>query len=305
MKRLGESNIHHLHNQTYRSVIFALNSISAPVPEKRWEEVFKGNSLDFRQEFFVIDGNTGGLVVNTPTTVKLLMTVDGGKTWTETDTKLSTIEVRSVAFQDKNTGYISLFGKGVYRTLDGGKTWEMIHDCTCGITADSNSVSIVDGYYTYYSTDKGETFTEKEAGFLLFQNPVSSFRFGKKVIFVFSEGLLISEDSGINWENPGNNFNHVSGVAAINSTNWYLVSGSSLYVTENAGDDWTELAYETNGYIPAAKNDTLLVHRSNHIQWTTDGKNFFTDDDDVRNIHMFAIGNNILGFGNDRIYRRK
>lgn len=270
-----------------------------------WDTVFSGSSLDFREEYFAINQNTGVLAVNTPTTVKLLKTIDGGKNWDLIDTKITTLEVRSIAFQNKDLGYISFFGKGVYKTEDGGVSWSKIYDCTCGLTADSESLTILNQNEILYSTDKGATFTKQTTDFWLFQNPISSFRFGNEVYSYFAEGLLKSTDSGKTWENTNVNFSSITSITPISKLKWYLISKSNLFVTEDAGKNWEQVDNENYYYLSAAKKDTLFVNRNNNLYWTIDGKTFNKDEDYVNSINLFSIGDNILGFNNNVIYRRK
>jgi photosystem II stability/assembly factor-like uncharacterized protein len=270
-----------------------------------WDTVYTGSGFDFREEYFAIDNNTGGLAVNTPTTVKILMTIDGGKKITETDTKLTTLEVRSVAFQTKDVGYISLFNQGVLRTEDGGKNWTKIYDGAGGLTANNNSFTIIDGSKVLYSTDKGATFIEQTVDFGLFQNPGSSFRFANEVYFWFFEGLLKSADGGKTWENANVTFSSISSMTAISSTKWYLTSREKLFLTEDKGINWRQVDNENYYYISAAKSDTLFINRGKNINWTKDGVTFKVDDEVTKNINMFAIGTNLIGFNNDRIFRRK
>lgn len=276
------------------------------IKKNNWDVAYKGNTtLAYSNNFFVINDKTGGIAVNTPTTVMILMTTNGGLDWTEINTGITSLAVWAVDFQNKDVGYISLFEKGTFKTEDGGKTWSFIHECTCGITADINSVTLVSNYATFYSTDNGATFTEQDFDHWQFQNPTNSFRFGDKVYYYFNEGIAVSEDGGLNWLNANMNFSTILGMVPMNNTKWFLISGNNLFVTSDAGNDWQQVDNESYNHHPAAKGDTLFVNRNGYIQWTKDSKNFTIDEDEVKNINLFSIGNNLFGFSNNTLYRRK
>jgi hypothetical protein len=303
-------------NYQYR--IYAYNSNNSPETFSNeldlktmiliWDTVYSNPSMDFRKRGVVLNSTTAFIGANTATSAKILKTIDAGKTWTILDTKVSTLEIRSIAFQSESVGYVSLFNKGVYRTVDGGGTWNKINDCTCGLSADANSLSIIDQQNTYYTTDKGVTFTQKSVPFTTFQNPISSFRFLNSVVAYFFEGMVKSTDGGINWANSSPQLAPVYSITPINLTKWFAIAGNnaSIYLTNNSGSSWTQLSSITSGAnLMAAKNDTLFVNKNGSIYWTLDGSSFILDDDRIVNYNLLSIGNNLIGFSNGIIVKRR
>jgi photosystem II stability/assembly factor-like uncharacterized protein len=303
-------------NYQYR--IYAFNSNNPPEKYTNevdlktmiliWDTVYSNSSMEFRQKGIVLNSTTAFIGANTPTSAKILKTNDAGKTWSIIDTKIPTLEIRSIAFQSETVGYVSLFAKGVYRTIDGGNTWNKINDCTCGLSADANSLSIIDQLNTYYSTDRGATFTQKSVSFTAFQNPISSFRFTNSVIAYFVEGMVKSVDGGINWTSANPQLTPVYSVTPINQTKWFAIAGNNgtLYQTTNAGSSWTQLTSNASGArLMAAKNDTLFVNKSGSVYWTLDGNSFTLDHDRALDYNLLAIGNNLIGFYNGTIVKRR
>ena len=303
-------------NYQYR--IYAFNSNNPPINYSNevdlktliliWDTVYSNASLEFRQKGIVLNNTTAFIGANTPTSAKILKTNDAGKTWSIIDTKISTLEIRSIAFQSETVGYVSLFAKGVYRTIDGGATWSKINDCTCGLSADANSLSIIDQLNTYYTTDKGATFTQKSVSFTAFQNPISSFRFTNSVVAYFVEGMVKSNDGGINWSSASPQLTPVYSITPINQTKWFAIAGNNgtLYQTNNSGSSWTQVSSNASGArLMAAKNDTLFVNKGGSVYWTLDGNSFTLDHDRALDYNLLSIGNNLIGFYNGTIVKRR
>lgn len=303
-------------NYQYR--VYAFNSTETPTQFTNevdlktlilvWDTVFTNQTMNFGRNGIVVNGTTAFIGANTPTSAMIIKTTDAGKTWSVIDTKIPTLQIRSIAFQSESVGYVSLFAKGVYRTVDGGANWTKIKDCTCGLTADANSMSILDQLTTYYSTDKGVTFTQKSATFTTFQNPVSSFRFNNNVYAYFVEGIAKSTDGGINWSSAIQQLSPLYSITPINENKWYANVGTTglLYKTENAGGNWSLLPgnVEANMFM-AAKNDTLFLNKNGYVYWTIDGTTLNIDHDKPLQSNLLSIGNKLIGFNNGIVVKRR
>jgi photosystem II stability/assembly factor-like uncharacterized protein len=72
----------------------------------------------------IVSGHSVGIVMHT---------VDGGATWT-TLSRFADSFVADLHFLDAQTGWVTLLGKGVYQTLDGGVTWNRVAAVDYGLS---------------------------------------------------------------------------------------------------------------------------------------------------------------------------
>lgn len=90
-------------------------------------------------------------------------TTDGGDTWIE-QTSLPTNSLQDVYFRDSLTGFIpSSWTNNLYKTNDGGATWNIVNGITFNYGRFSNEINgqiLLVGDPTYLSTDFGENWTE-------------------------------------------------------------------------------------------------------------------------------------------------
>ncbi len=90
---------------------------------KKWKIQNRRSDVGFRDVYFV-DRKSGWVVGVTESGEAgvLVMTTDGGKTWSEKD--IETIDFSSVTFLDKQRGIIFSSSGLALITIDGGKTWK-------------------------------------------------------------------------------------------------------------------------------------------------------------------------------------
>lgn len=104
-----------------------------------WEEKnsdmhrFAKNYLN--QDMFFVDQNTGWILMQNEFMIgdvyakKMLYTENNGLTWTSYEIPMSDI-INSICFSDKNKGYVVGDNGNIYKTNNGGKTWEKIRSGT-------------------------------------------------------------------------------------------------------------------------------------------------------------------------------
>jgi photosystem II stability/assembly factor-like uncharacterized protein len=166
----------------------------------------ESNFLHYYQDIFFLD-NLRGWVVGSAWQFNsaFLSTNDGGLTWTEHTEPENFLGLNSVIFMDSLNGFITGSEKYLFRTSNGGETWE--------ITANS-------------------------FGRLL---SVHSSHDGKKIWAVGEQGTLIaSDDGGRNWTTKSTHIaNFLYDIKFCNSKIGWAV-GDKVVKTEDGGKHWTE-----------------------------------------------------------------
>ena len=202
-------------------------------------------------------------------------TEDGGKTWTNVlfisehtgcwqihmDPRYPNI-VYAAAHQRQrrlNTGVFGGPESGIYRSLDGGLSWEQMKS---GLPKDAVGriglaispvnpdvifaiIEAKEGAGTYRSEDRGSSWTKQSSyatsyGFYmhrLYCDPVDVDR-----IYAMDVFMKVSDDAGKTWENVGEKYKHVDNHALWidPSDNRHLISGcdGGVYETFDSGKNW-------------------------------------------------------------------
>ncbi len=168
----------------------------------------------------------------------------------------------AIHFIDVNTGFVS-GDKEVFRTLDGGESWEMVYQSP-GLTnvklfditsLDDTTFFIAGGRYApqatsmvLKSTDKGDNWykanTPLETDWLndiLFVNDSIGYAAGDHAT------ILKTYDRGENWEKlPFNTDVFLNGLHFFDANNGLVVGGlhsntTSIFRTDDGGQSWTEI----------------------------------------------------------------
>lgn len=179
---------------------------------------------------------------------------------------------------NKETIYVTTFGGGVFKTLNGGISWDPVNEGLPLLALDSRSIIInpdnsghlylasADGIYQ--SLDGGDSWTKKDRGL-----SNSDIRFvaltqrNTKLLYAAaSNGVYKSEDSGTNW-NLSLSVPDARSVA-INPGNTnivYAATWDGIYKTGNGGTKWDKLKGEPGRgrvwsvTIDPIKNNTVYI----------------------------------------------
>ena len=228
---------------------------------------------------------------------------DAGKTWTHIGLEKAGLIARIVIHpQDANVAYVAVLGnifgpnpeRGVYRTRDGGKTWELVlkvspqtgaTDVTMDVknpntliasmwtvqrtpwTIDSGSKSMESGIFR--STDGGNTWQKLGKGLpqgvMVGKSSVSISQADPKRVYALVEaagdngGVYTSQDGGDSWTK-------VSGTRNLLQRAFYYVH---IYADPQAAD--TAYAVNTSSYKTVDGGKTWTVvgtpHGDNHDFW--------------------------------------
>lgn len=140
--------------------------------------------------------------------------VDGGLSWQRFGPLTSYGEIK---FNPDNSliGYIGDNSYGVYKTMDGGQTWEIKNQGLTGMTAFQVDTSRI--------------------------NPLRIY-----ALFGDSPGVYRSDDGANSWTFlPLDSFDHVNAVREdpFNSQMVYLAGGSGFYTSTNAGLSWLNIGW--------------------------------------------------------------
>ena len=238
--------------------------------------------------------------------IGILKSLDGGMTWQETGLTWSFDQHRVVlsmrfAPNDPNTIWAAT-SEGLYRTTDGGATWELKHDVLMAMDVvidpmNPNKIFVAHGQLNstpdpglYRSTDGGDSWALLAGGLpvanfgrtpLAIRNTVPggpatvyagvSDANTRQVIGLFrstNDGANWSNLAGVNWAGGQAWYDNVIGVSQHNP-NLVLCGGLDWYRSTNGGSSLGQVSYWYNGYmgeIPpgGAEGPGDYVHADQH-----------------------------------------
>ncbi|WP_179353216.1 YCF48-related protein [Winogradskyella vidalii] len=160
------------------------------------------SSIYFRELFFINESTIFAASYGSG----VYKSTDGGLNWLNVNTNAS--YGVDLFFKNENEGYVGTINEGMFRTLDGGNTWSQV------------PLEPVDSYLHVYST-----YILNDIGFS-----------GS------SAGLLKTIDGGDTWERTYINLGQdIKFLHAINEVEWYAVSESMVFKSNDAGASWTTI----------------------------------------------------------------
>lgn len=161
-----------------RIFIIALALLSTSSLAQNWVRVFNAPTTVTSGFFFNEDiGFIGtGIYVSTGTPAAIYYTTDGGKSWTRSllPNQNITGQFTDIWFKDRNVGYallkqgIEKGWSGIYRTLDGGLSWDLLHQADFGVAIreTKRGIFFTDRFYGIKrSIDNGLTFQTVKPAF--------------------------------------------------------------------------------------------------------------------------------------------
>jgi photosystem II stability/assembly factor-like uncharacterized protein len=195
---------------------------------------------------------------------QLAITVDGGQTWSLKS--ITSGYAYTFQFLTPSTGYYNDYNKGIYKTSDTGKTWNLVYD----------------------GTGKGPNF------FFDFLDSSNGFA-------MVNAHINKTTDAGNNWQVLASNITDTSfktfyRMQFLDTLNGYFGSPNGLFKTSDGGKSWTNcLARPTTFMVPHFfdKNNGYCL-AANTIYKTTNGGNTWTvscklGQDDFSGMHFLDI----------------
>lgn len=204
---------------------------------------------------------------------------DEGKTWQQKVTidkkkSIKNIEIISIKINpvDSKIIFIGAKEKGLYRTLDGGETWQQTplnNGDIYSVDIDPKAANIIyaAGYFgtlgkIYKSDNNGEDFkeiySETHAKTSVLSLGIDSYD-TRKVYAGTSEGALLkSVDSGRSWILQNRLKSEITCIAINPHDTRHILIGTDsggIFKTENGGEEWKSLEENLKGF-----NKTNKVH---------------------------------------------
>jgi len=252
----------------------------------------------------------------TPFGFKTTVTTNGGLNWSSNTSKFSFDgRPQNMLFFDSKNGYGGYY-KGVAKTVDGGLNWteQKFKNYTFSLTTDkalivftTDSVHVIEnGSLTSHYRDN-QNLREFFGG----DNPL--FFYTDNAIYLHSRSnlnALKSEDNGKTWQALTFGISYTNEIHVLNSTTWYTLSNSSLYVTKDAGVTWSKVdnaSYNTlkitNGIIFTERGDSP---QSLKLMYSTDGINYKENKLASKyGYQFFTLNGRVYYTYGKNLYRRK
>ena len=200
-----------------------------------------------------VNDNTGfatGQTFVTNFAPDFIKTVDGGANWTSLDVPVTSDErLDALFFLDTSTGYVAGQTGKIYKTINGGTSWNILFDSTAELK-DIVFLNVNTGFAVgskgtiLKTTDAGVTWTTKISGD---NNFISTIKFINTTtgLAVSSSGKILKTiDAGETWSTVFTSSKNLTSIAIVN--NKILVGGSAdfsingnviLSSTDN-GNNW-------------------------------------------------------------------
>ena len=212
-------------------------------------------------------------------------TTDGGQTWQYASIIKDSASTwnQSVAFMDADTGLALLYPSGVYRTIDGGATWNQVSAPSgefvdIAFTPQNNVIIGGSSGQVLQSTDAGKTWKavvplNTTSGYYSYITFVSA-----DTGYVAGTNILKTTDGGTTWLQMPFVNGAVSGLSFINSTTAFATGDINngtgfLYKTTDGTNTWNTVMH-TPGYFTSASfpdNNLGYVTNDDMIWKTSNG----------------------------------
>ncbi len=176
---------------------------------------------------------------------------------------------------DSDLMFVSCDMSGSYRSLNGGRSWQMIHSAELNSSRGCRPMFVGDSIYWILngqlriSIDKGETWAPVADGQVPWDNNVTRLAYlpGNPPILIVGagNGVYVSDDSGQTWKTGVKGSGDVSGLAA-NGTHVFASIGNQVWKSSDKGATWKSIEvpgtenYPVTGLAAGAVADTQLVY---------------------------------------------
>ena len=224
---------------------------------------------------------------------------DQGKTWTRRDTGLEDFSVRAIAVDPHDANFLVAGGlTGVYRTRDGGESWEKISD---QINVESVAIDPRTNDRIYVGTwrqgqrtdDGGKTWKLINNGMVLDTDMFSIFIQPDHPdnVWVATCGWVYnSTDRGEKWTRFRDGFDnrriHAIEASPCNPDELYAGSVAGLYRSEDAGKTW----YAVSDPDLVINEIALHPQRPNRVVIGVEGDGVYVSEDNAKTFARSSTG---------------
>jgi photosystem II stability/assembly factor-like uncharacterized protein len=187
----------------------------------------------------------------------IAVTADGGESF-RTFGIPTPLPIHVAAFIDPDHGYAQDTGKTLWRTSDGGVSWQVLDPGpVTGLLRDiiplnGNRVILVTRGGIAYSADGGDSFTPVKSPALrasraIRNGVIRTVSAGSRAFVIGARGILRSLGGGVRWDvvslprANGRVARLAAGDCAGPATCWVVTTGGRLYRTTNAGKTWSNV----------------------------------------------------------------
>jgi photosystem II stability/assembly factor-like uncharacterized protein len=268
----------------------------------KWMQPKGFENLDFRDiEAF---DDQKAIIVNAGSPAFVLMTMDGGQSWTQTYVNRdSAVFLDGMDFWDNQNGII--FGDPIHnklqllKTVNGGASWQDISDNLkpemklgeAGFAASGTSIKVLDkgkawivtgGSVSniYYSKDYGKSWSKYACPILQGENSTGAFSIdlidANNGIVVGGDymkdkenvnNVLLTNNGGKSWVRPKVPVHgYRSSVSYLNKTTSVAVGTSGVDISRNSGLTWQHVSDANLNAVKKAKTGKLVLLAGNNGQ---------------------------------------
>jgi photosystem II stability/assembly factor-like uncharacterized protein len=196
------------------------------------------------------DSNTG-FVIGT----KNFKTTNGGSNWTQFSFPVILSLYNSLSFIDNSTGWVCGNSGHVFKTTDAGNSWVQQNS---GTSIQLNSIFFLNNLTGWAAGDNGGLVKTTDGGnnwqilstgssISLYDIRFTDVNNGK--ISANNSSYFTTTNGGLNWTQnnlTGTTFNR--SLNLINSSTWWMMGGTGLYLTTNNGNSWIHQINNTRVY---------------------------------------------------------
>lgn len=215
------------------------------------------------RDVYFINDKKGFLITDN----NLYRTTNGGQSWVQLPDVIGGYYSR-IKFFDETLGFVYGGDGFIYRTIDGGDTWDFVNDNSAsgravGVTQSSGKLYVASSNSSFsnqrdravlVSGDDGATWSE------LYYYPANTIYniefYSENAGMIRNEfGLLRTEDSGITWAPATTNLTEIGDILFLDANTAFFVSQRNIYKSTDGGVTTTlVLQTDTNEeYTPAGK----------------------------------------------------
>ncbi len=278
----------------------------------RWEIIPVDHPVDFYEICFVDDNiiyicGSGGTVLFS----------NNGMSWISCNIG-NNMGVNDVYFKTKDTGWVCGTGSYIYRTTDGGNSWDKKYINSTGnffyfiaFCNLENEFWMIGRYVTIqYSQDWGESW------FFMNPGPRSSFRsmsfVNENVGWVIENNQFLSKstDGGKQWDIKYMATASLRDLFCLDENNFYACTRNTVLISNDGGVNWTTYNFSNDSYFEAiffndpmhgwivgGLNDTIYFTTDGGQSWNASVANNYWNSNDVffiDNLNGWITGSRIL-----------